>query len=375
APGGEALDYLEALLSTIKVEEIVPASDLAPPEASAGDSTKEEQPPPAEESDEIELKDLLAVLAHEEHLDELLTSCEKKRPAFHTRAAPAGTHTTQATAALTASTSRGHAENTARQMPEVDAALWQEAESAFQASTDQSSLELEIGLNEICEMPQNQTLSLLFEVLDEELSGLRDGARQLAAPLRSEDRRVDNRALAAAVHNYQAEEKLRTAQSHDKSTFDDDGLPAYLTAAPLWRRASGAAFDALFAALAGVVFAWLAVLPEEFKQALVNAELPLLIEALPHGLDVMLIVYCSWLLLPMLSIGFTGRTFGGRIVSTAIVNIQGGPPSFAQAVVRSCAQGATLLSLGLGLLPLLGRNRQTLHDILAATCVVYQSEE
>jgi uncharacterized RDD family membrane protein YckC len=68
----------------------------------------------------------------------------------------------------------------------------------------------------------------------------------------------------------------------------------------------------------------------------------------------------------------SGKTLGMAIFGVQVVTRQGGPISPGQAVLRTIGLGLTLLTLGIGFLPIIFQHeRRALDDFVAGTAVVY----
>lgn len=146
--------------------------------------------------------------------------------------------------------------------------------------------------------------------------------------------------------------------------------------AGFWRRVSAGLVDfALVAAVAGPI-AW-------GLHKLIN---PLPIAPGARGLDLGLILFAAdfglllgragpFLVLAglylMITVVWTGRTFGQRLLSMRIIDRHGHPPSLIAAVVRSFAQLLGTLAAALGPLWIaIDSERRAVHDIVAGTYVV-----
>jgi uncharacterized RDD family membrane protein YckC len=72
------------------------------------------------------------------------------------------------------------------------------------------------------------------------------------------------------------------------------------------------------------------------------------------------------------SIGFLGRTFGMRLFSLEIIDIEENDyPTFHQAAVNSCVYLVSLALGGIGFLPLFfNSEKRAAHDLLSGTIVV-----
>jgi uncharacterized RDD family membrane protein YckC len=68
----------------------------------------------------------------------------------------------------------------------------------------------------------------------------------------------------------------------------------------------------------------------------------------------------------------SGKTIGMAIFGVQVVTREGGPIRPRQAVLRTIGLGLTLLTLGIGFLPIIfQRERRALDDFVAGTAVVY----
>ena len=68
----------------------------------------------------------------------------------------------------------------------------------------------------------------------------------------------------------------------------------------------------------------------------------------------------------------SGKTLGMAIFGIQVVTREGGPIGPGQAVLRTLGLGLTLLTLGIGFLPIIfQRERRALDDFVAGTAVVY----
>jgi uncharacterized RDD family membrane protein YckC len=93
----------------------------------------------------------------------------------------------------------------------------------------------------------------------------------------------------------------------------------------------------------------------------------------PQGLLAFLATFAIVMFIYMtVSIGFLGRTFGMRLFSLEIIDIEENDyPTFHQAAVNSCVYLFSLALGGIGFLPLFFNNeKRAAHDLLAGTIVV-----
>jgi uncharacterized RDD family membrane protein YckC len=73
--------------------------------------------------------------------------------------------------------------------------------------------------------------------------------------------------------------------------------------------------------------------------------------------------------------GISGQTLGMRLVGIRLISYRGTPPGPARGLVRLVALAASLLPAGLGWLwALFDREHRALHDHLAGTYVIVESE-
>lgn len=97
----------------------------------------------------------------------------------------------------------------------------------------------------------------------------------------------------------------------------------------------------------------------------VDLELPPLVLAVSWGVWWMMYFGYSW------AVG--GRTFGMFLLGIRVVDRSGHTARARQAAIRAATLPLSFALLGLGFLGiLLGRERRALHDVLAATVVVYE---
>ena len=86
-----------------------------------------------------------------------------------------------------------------------------------------------------------------------------------------------------------------------------------------------------------------------------------------------LVLYAAWFLLWFwVPVALFGRTLAMAVLGVAVVARDGGVASSSRAFVRALVIPVSVVVLLLGLIGIvLGRERRTLHDVVAGTVVVY----
>ena len=256
-------------------------------------------------------------------------------------------------------------------LPTVSDALWQDSAAELRSQMEREALEVEISVDELHEFEQSETLSLLFELTDEELSNPSRRYRYDSPMPTSAERRLESSSLEKAVKRYESDRKkyIKRKRQTARTPALESAVP--VTTAGMMRRLGAAVVDFVILSAVGFFLARFQVFPT----------IPLTVdgllswEMLPHAFDIALYVYGLWFITSVLMIAGNGQSIAGNLFGIRVVNMRGMPVGFGQSLVRAMSLSTSLLTLGMGFLAGFGSGRRTLHDSLAKTQVVLAEDE
>lgn len=155
------------------------------------------------------------------------------------------------------------------------------------------------------------------------------------------------------------------------------GLPlCAIEVASFWRRAAGGLVDVAILTMTAGPIAWglhrlvdpLPIAPGarglDLALSLVTADFGLLLSRAGPALVLAALYF-------MVTVFWTGQTFGQRLLSMRVIDRHGQSPSLVVTVVRTLAQLAGTLAAALGPLWIaIDSERRAIHDVVAGTYVV-----
>jgi uncharacterized RDD family membrane protein YckC len=186
----------------------------------------------------------------------------------------------------------------------------------------------------------------------------------------------------AAEHPTALSQAVPPAQEIPPSgSIEEQAIAADIRYASLWRRAAAAGYDILFVALVcigifGGSAGWLLYSfsepldlagknnfhPEQLRMRLAQAALACFV--------------FIWLYSALLEFRWIGGTIGKLLFSIRVADKNGKPLGFFRANLRFFCKLASIATLGLGLfLAIFRRDRQTFHDRLAHTIVIFAGQK
>ena len=249
--------------------------------------------------------------------------------------------------------------------------LWTQLEKELREKNPSASLDIEIEINELVQFKPNDTTTLLFDILGDEL--LNPTKPKLKPVFVNTDKvtKLENQSLAQAFKQYESETKSIAKLKAEGKYVDPRKrfiLPSY-HAPSLWRRICAACLDlALYIVLASVLTV-LFFVPWDIKIKLLNfsaiePEYLALQTASIFGLIVL-----TWIFVGVTLIISQGRSFGQKLLKLELQNPGAPTIYFSQAVIYITTQIFSFLLFLPGLLWVFGKNRKTLHDHLSGLVV------
>ncbi len=251
-------------------------------------------------------------------------------------------------------------------LPDIPFLLWAQTETEISLHRGGRSGEVEIRLNEIFEFRRDGTVGVLFDLVEHELHDPANVREWSEGQPSSSHRIIDNSSLLSEI-----KQTLRTAGPAEE--FVPDADPAQFQFEPVLasRLQRGIGFVVDFVAILSLSLAasWFMILPDGFKQALASRQAAAG-ELFLYGGRTILLFYLVWLLTNTLLLYANGKTIGGKMLGLTVEKIGSEDLDFFTALLRALSQTTTALTLGMGVVPILGERRQTLHDMMAGTRVL-----
>jgi uncharacterized RDD family membrane protein YckC len=243
----------------------------------------------------------------------------------------------------------------------IDDELWSAADLAIANLSHGVECDFELSLTDILQIKRNDRFDLLFDLVDEELVNPLAHRASPKDMIRSENRKVSNVTLEKAFTAYSKEEQeLKVRKAVESAHVTVHILK--IKAAPLWRRVFCSGIDAL---AYGVVLLVVLVAQSNSRLALMGEISK--VELYPLVGPSLIAALLIWILLNSLLIFGRGQTIGQKLLGIEVVNQSERIPDFFTSTLRTLSLCVTLLSCGIGLLPVLWGSKQPLHDRMAGT--------
>ena len=312
-------------------------------ESTTPEAQTDEEPGEGEEVEFIELADLLTAFKEENEEQEGGKS-EQEQPA----------------------PSENRPSKTLPASSEIKADLWDQAE---QEITEESlaAAEFEINLNEVIGFEPNDSVGVLFDVVEEEMRSPAKAQHRKKDLPTSASRKIDNSRLQQAFQRY-AVEARKSAEAG--GAVEQQAAQISAEPAGVFRRLAASLADALIVTGASLLFGWFLSCPVWVKGSLFKGQVPQLYDILPPVLSMVWLFCLIWTVFHALSSLATGQTPGKRLFGIRVAGVAQLEVTFSQALVRALCYTALLWTLGLGLLPALWGRKRALHDRLSGTSVV-----
>jgi uncharacterized RDD family membrane protein YckC len=230
----------------------------------------------------------------------------------------------------------------------------------------------EIGINELYVHSCDEAVLVKFNLLDEELSPSgKARQRRKLAPKR--DIKIKSN-LDKAVAQFEKEQALleKHKKRGSREIEQSQRQEILIKYARAWQRSAALVVDLTIISFATLLLAWIRLVPTEVKVRIFKFDSEALYEILPYLGDICITFGVFWIIYNTLLLATSGTTIGGKIFRIYFADEQGFFLEFKHAFLRTLCQATTLLTLGLGILTILGKDRRTLHDRLARTTVLRQ---
>ncbi len=240
--------------------------------------------------------------------------------------------------------------------------------AALQAESD----DFEISSGELSSFMQTATIDVLFNSAIEEVVDPEKLAARLSSAAGNTLRKIDSRELETAVLKYQREEKIyrsKQAERRMRPARTLDQIPLGKVGA----RFLAFTLDALAACVAVFFIAIFFVFPEPVRRELFLLQAPNMDDLLPNLFPVFQFALFFWIVTRALTVLGYGAGPGGRLFGLEVVDYEGRALGPKQAILRACAELTCVITLGLSVIPVIGKTRRTLHDRLAKTLVAKRS--
>lgn len=270
-------------------------------------------------------------------------------------------------------------------------ALWEEtydalsnkwtSSNAASHNLNDADVSFELSSADLIKLTQNDTLDMLFDVVDDDLVSPNKQKMLLSAEnvkRKSEQVQIDSSDIQNAFVKYEKEERelqkekkrLEEAKTQNESVESKGAQTTQIIPATRWRRIGSWAFDFMINVTVGFVVYSILKLPSEIQTKLTMLEALTIEEMLPHTFPCIAYMIGTWVIMGAVLYWLHGQTIGQGLFGIMVVTSNKQEVSLKQALLYAISQSATLLSLGLGLLPSLTRSKRLLHDRIADVWVI-----
>ncbi|MCC6221611.1 MAG: RDD family protein [Deltaproteobacteria bacterium] len=223
---------------------------------------------------------------------------------------------------------------------------------------------------------------MLFSLVEQELSNPSKPKKIEIAPL-TEERRLTATDLETAFKKYgtaaildeQRQKVAATEKAAIRSprTLHAEGFydESQIIVAPIWRRICARAIDILFYLESAIIVSSISFVPKHITYKLLNFDALTFDDLMPYSFHYLLTAIIVWLVISSALTGGRGKTLGKGLMGIEVIREDGYQVDFPTAILRTLGESISLLTLGLGLLPGLGKKHRTIHDRMAQTVVIY----
>jgi uncharacterized RDD family membrane protein YckC len=228
-------------------------------------------------------------------------------------------------------------------------------------------------------------LDVLFDAAQKELKLEPEGKQivDMNNLQTSADKTIDDSALQRAFDNFAKEAKALKEHKEQKTIEqikqrrESKNKPEVIgiNTAPRWRRLFAAIVDALSYLVVGFLAAAVMHYPEELQKKLMVLEVPSIHEFLPVLFPTLGYVLVAWVMMVAMLTWTRGQTVGQRMWDIQVVRMNNKEVDFAQAFLFGLSQVATLGTLGLGNLLILGKKKRAMHDRIAKVWIARVNPE
>lgn len=263
-----------------------------------------------------------------------------------------------------------------RQSPQVssgaDDPLWASVDRELDSGPQDN--EIVFSAAELSSFRPNKATALFFDEVQDELENPDRKREYVSSAPSSEKRAIDNIELQSAFSRFE-QDKVRYAAmqkrqaENDKTAFLDPFQMGLLAPAPRWRRLAALIIDVLVSATSAFVFT-LGFVPRYISAKVLHFQPLTAQDVVPYLGTWAGLALFIWIFLAAVQTASRGQTNGQGMFRIFVVEQDGDAPGISASLLRSMCTITTLLTLGLGMLPILGRKGRSLHDYLAGTYVV-----
>jgi hypothetical protein len=255
--------------------------------------------------------------------------------------------------------------------------LWDRARQDVLQRTAEHQREIELNVSDLAALSQSDAMAVLFDLIQDEIRDPTARRSRVTEIPTSSEKQVENLSLKQALTTFEKEERIlskRRSKLAANPQLAEEKIIVPLVAAPAWRRLAASLCDAIAVFLLSAMFAWISFLPSDLMQPLLRLHSPEWFHFLPYSCEFLGLCLLVWIISTTLLISGWGQTFGGHFLNIEVVTTYGEIPGLSAAGLRALSQVNTLLSAGLGYLPILG-GRRALHDAVSCTFVRSRREK
>lgn len=252
--------------------------------------------------------------------------------------------------------------------------LWERAAfEVFEAQEANAFDGMEISAGELSTLAQSATIDVLFQSAVEEWLDPEKRRRRVEGAMSGLHRKIDGRELETAVLVYQREEKVYRSKQAERRMRPARTLDEIKLAGRSARLVAGL-LDLLIVVGTVTLMNLFLIFPESIRVSAFFLQAPPIDDLLPNLFTSLHITLIFWLIARALTVMGYGAGPGGRLMKLEVVDYEGRALGPKQALLRALSEMTVPLTLGLGLLPMFGKTRRTLHDYLAKTIVSKRTE-
>jgi uncharacterized RDD family membrane protein YckC len=251
--------------------------------------------------------------------------------------------------------------------------IWDEVEAELAVYSKNNVGEVEFSISDICSFQTTPQLNMYFDLTEEDLINPKNRIfTEGVSIVKGNEKAIDNKELEHVLQSVKKQVALKKYKEKIQKAFPPAYTPLVFKYCPasLWKRFCAVCVDlSLCCILAFLTF--IGKFPKlHTSYSFSSIELYYL---LPHVMPFIAISVTLYLTLSTLLIAGRGQSFGQKLLGIKVYGLNGKLIGFGVSALRACSQITTLFTVGLGLLPALGRYKRTLHDYMAKTVVVYKS--
>lgn len=258
--------------------------------------------------------------------------------------------------------------------------IWEQAYSdilEFNNSNKEASLELSLG--EFQAEKINEKIIILFEQNIEALSAKSDNPKEFVEDIKiSKQRNLKSKKLERIfslfeddAHKDEEQRKEEESLGYFKvfSNQEDGESRVILPHSSPTKRSIGALIDFIFVFSVSVLLSCTAILPSQLAHEIASFSIPDFYRLAPYIMNILQMHTIVWLIYVSLLTSGSGQTFGQAAMKIMTLNQSAKIPSLKKAILRALSQSVSIITFGIGFLPIFGKYKQSLHDIIAGTMI------